>query len=94
MGLVRSSDVVVMAIGDSRSHACQGRLPAAHHLINFVERTVDIIVSDGLWGERDAAVCELSGGESRVRLVRSSIVMAIDDGGGGVSRRNSRRDFS
>jgi len=94
MGLVQSSDVVIMAIDNSRSHACQGWLPAAHYLINFVECTVDIVVSDGLWGEMDAVMCELSRGESKVRLVRLSIVMAIDDGSGGVSRRTSHRDFS
>ncbi len=93
MGLVRSSDVVIMVINNSRLHVCQGRLPVVHHLINFIERMVNIIVSDGLWGERDAVVCKLSRGESRVRLLQLLIVMAIDDGGGGVSRRNSHRDF-
>jgi len=83
-----------MAINNSQPQACQGWLPTAHNLINFFERTVDIIVSDGLWGERDAVVCELSRGESRVRLVWLLIVMAIDNDGGGVSRRNSHRDFS
>ncbi len=51
MGLVQLSSIVVMAIDDSRSFACHGRQPAAHHLFNFGKCMVSIIISGGLWGK-------------------------------------------
>jgi len=60
--------------------------PVLHHLVDFVEGLVYIIVSCILWREElvSAVVLGLSGQEVRAGMVRLSIgivIMAIDDSG-------------
>ena len=93
LGLVRVNSLVIMAIDDNRSLACHGRRPAAHRLINFFECPADIIVGVGLQGEGSSGGLVLCSGEVRVSLVRSSIILVINDSSGGVARRNPGRDF-